>query len=56
MRWRLLAAALALATVPLGQEIAAVAELACLFAFVLGCLLLELRSRAPGHRAGTWAA
>jgi low temperature requirement protein LtrA len=45
MRWRLLAAALALATVPLGREIAAVAELGCLFAFVLGCLLLELRAR-----------
>jgi low temperature requirement protein LtrA len=47
VRWRLLAAALALATVPLGQEIAAVAELACLFAFVFGCLVLELRRRAP---------
>jgi len=47
VRWRLLAAALALATVPLGPEIAAVAELACLFVFVLGCLLLELRARSP---------
>jgi low temperature requirement protein LtrA len=42
-RWRLLAAGLALATVPLGPEVSAVAELACLFAFVLACLFLELR-------------
>jgi low temperature requirement protein LtrA len=42
-RWRLLAAGLALATVPLGPEVSAVAELACLFVFVLACLFLELR-------------
>ena len=51
VRWRLLAAALALATVPLGPEIAAVAQLACLFAFVQVCLLLEWRARAPAHVA-----
>jgi len=47
LRWRLAAAMLALATVPLGPEIAAVAQLAGLFAFVVACLLLEWRARAP---------
>jgi low temperature requirement protein LtrA len=47
LRWRLSAAALALLTVPLGPEIAAVAQLAGLLAFVAACLLLELRERAP---------
>ncbi len=47
VRWRLAAAALALATVVLGPEIAAVAELAALFAFVMACLLAEWRDRAP---------
>jgi low temperature requirement protein LtrA len=51
-RWRLAAAALALATVALGPEIAAVAELAALFAFVMACMLLEWRARTP---AGTTA-
>jgi low temperature requirement protein LtrA len=45
VRWRLLAAALALATVALGPEIAALAELAALFVFVMACLLLEFRQR-----------
>jgi low temperature requirement protein LtrA len=53
LRWRLLAAALALATVPLGPEIAAVAQLACLVAFVLACLLMELRGRSPSPVAVT---
>jgi low temperature requirement protein LtrA len=44
-RWRLAAAGLALATVPLGPEVAAVAQLTCLFAGVLACLLLEVRAR-----------
>jgi low temperature requirement protein LtrA len=51
IRWRLLAAALALATVPLGPEIAAVAQLACLFVFVQACLVLEWRARAPAQVA-----
>jgi low temperature requirement protein LtrA len=42
-RWRLLAAALALASVALGPEISALAELAALFAAVLACLVLEAR-------------
>jgi low temperature requirement protein LtrA len=50
-RWRLLAAALALLTVPLGPEVAAVAQLAGLLAFVCACLLLELRARAPAGLA-----
>jgi low temperature requirement protein LtrA len=44
-RWRLAAAALALATVPLGPEISAVAELAALLALLLGCLAAEARSQ-----------
>jgi hypothetical protein len=40
-RWRLLAALLALASVALGPEISALAELAALFAVVLVCLVLE---------------
>jgi low temperature requirement protein LtrA len=57
-RWRLAAALLALASVPLGPEIAAVAELATLFAAVAACLVLEaltsgrgLRAAGPGQRA-----
>jgi low temperature requirement protein LtrA len=50
-RWRLAAAALALATVPLGPEIAAVAQLAGLFVFVQSCLLLEWRGRRPAGLA-----
>jgi low temperature requirement protein LtrA len=41
VRWRLAAAALALATVPLGPEVAAVAQLSSLFVFLAGCLALE---------------
>jgi low temperature requirement protein LtrA len=44
-RWRLTAAALALATLPLGTEASAVAEVAALVAVLLGCLLMELRGR-----------
>ena len=44
-RWRLVAAALALATVPLGPEVSAVAQLASLFGAVLTCLTLEMRPR-----------
>src|SRR5215211_2470489 len=40
-RWRVLAAGLALATVPLGPEVSAVAQLASLFAVVFGCLVVE---------------
>jgi low temperature requirement protein LtrA len=40
-RWRLVAAALALASVPLGPEVSAVTQLAALFAAVLACLVLE---------------
>jgi low temperature requirement protein LtrA len=52
LRWRLSAAALALLTVALGPEIAAVAQLAGLLAFVSVCLLLELRARAPAALRG----
>jgi len=51
-RWRLTAAALALATVPLGPEISAVAELAALFAVVVGCLVLELVAAPQPARLG----
>jgi low temperature requirement protein LtrA len=51
VRWRLLAAALALLTVPLGPEIAATAQLAGLLAVVCACLLLELRARAQAGLA-----
>jgi low temperature requirement protein LtrA len=44
-RWRLAAAALALATLPLGTEASAVAELAALVAVLLGCLTMELGGR-----------
>jgi low temperature requirement protein LtrA len=43
LRWRLAAAPLALAAIPLGTEVSAVAQLAALVAVLLGCLLLELR-------------
>jgi low temperature requirement protein LtrA len=45
LRWRLAAAPLALAAIPLGTEISAVAQLAALVAVLLGCLMLELRDR-----------
>ena len=45
LRWRLAAAPLALATIPLGTEVSAVAQLAALVAVLLGCLVLELRAR-----------
>jgi low temperature requirement protein LtrA len=41
VRWRLLAAGLALATVALGPEVSAVAELSSLFIVLAGCLALE---------------
>jgi low temperature requirement protein LtrA len=41
-RWRLVAAALALASVPLGPEVSAVAQLAALLGAVLCCLVLEV--------------
>jgi low temperature requirement protein LtrA len=44
-RWRLLAAALALAALPLGTEASAVAEVAALVAVLVGCLVVELRAR-----------
>jgi low temperature requirement protein LtrA len=40
-RWRLTAAVLAMATVLLGPEVPAVAQLAALFAILLGCLAAE---------------
>jgi low temperature requirement protein LtrA len=40
-RWRLLAAAVALATIPLGTEVSAMAQLAALFAALAMCLALE---------------
>jgi low temperature requirement protein LtrA len=46
LRWRLAAAPLALAAIPLGTEISAVAQLAALAVVMLGCLMLELRGRA----------
>jgi low temperature requirement protein LtrA len=46
LRWRLAAAPLALATIPLGTEISAVTQLAALVAVLLGSLLLELRTAA----------
>jgi low temperature requirement protein LtrA len=52
-RWRLVAAALALATVPVGPEVSAVAELAALFAVLMACLVLEeLGSDARRRRYG----
>jgi low temperature requirement protein LtrA len=45
--WRLLAAALALATLPLGTELSAVTQLAALFAAVSACLALEFAVRSP---------
>jgi low temperature requirement protein LtrA len=49
VRWRLLAAALALATVALGPEVSAVAELSSLFVVLASCLALEAAdvSRRP---------
>jgi low temperature requirement protein LtrA len=40
-RWRLTAAALALATVPLGHEVSAVVQLVALFAALVACLAAE---------------
>jgi len=45
LRWRLAAAPLALATIPLGTEVSAVAQLVALVAVLLGSLTLELRPR-----------
>ncbi|MFL5891514.1 MAG: low temperature requirement protein A [Solirubrobacterales bacterium] len=45
LRWRLAAAPLALATIPLGTEISAVTQLAALVAVLVACLTLELRGR-----------
>jgi|SRR5215211_686370 len=50
--WRLLAAALALATIPLGTEASAVVELGAQFVVLAGCLAMELAaesSAAPRH-------
>jgi low temperature requirement protein LtrA len=44
-RWRLAAAALALATLPLGPAASAVAEVAALVVVLVGCLTMELGSR-----------
>ena len=44
-RWRLTAAVLALAALPLGTEASAVSEVAALVAVLLGCLVLDLRGR-----------
>jgi low temperature requirement protein LtrA len=40
-RWMLVAAALALATIPVGHELSALAELASLFVVLVGCLVLD---------------
>ena len=45
LRWRLAAAPLALAAIPLGTEVSAVAQVTALVAVLLGCLMLELRGR-----------
>jgi low temperature requirement protein LtrA len=50
-RWRLVAALLALASVPLGPEVSAVAQLASLFAAVLACLVLEMLSQGRASPA-----
>jgi low temperature requirement protein LtrA len=44
-RWRLAAAALALATLPLGPEVSAAVQLAALVAVLLASLILELGGR-----------
>jgi low temperature requirement protein LtrA len=54
VRWRLLAAALALATVALGPEVAAVAELSALFVVIAGCLALEEAAARPVERVGVY--
>jgi low temperature requirement protein LtrA len=46
VRWRLLGAGLALATVPLGPDLSALGQLAALFCVVLCCLLLEAPAEA----------
>jgi low temperature requirement protein LtrA len=46
LRWRLAAAPLALAAIPLGTEVSAVTQLAALVAVLLGSLMLELRGRS----------
>jgi hypothetical protein len=51
-RWRLAAAALALATVPLGPVVSAVAQLASLFVCVAGCLTLEALTARGAAEAG----
>jgi low temperature requirement protein LtrA len=43
--WRLLAAAVALATLPLGTEISAVVQLTALFAVLAACLALEVAAQ-----------
>lgn len=40
-RWRVAAIALAVATIPLGTQISALAQLACLLAALITCLALE---------------
>ncbi len=45
LRWRLAAAPLAVAAIPLGTEVSAIAQLIALLAVLLGCLTLELRPR-----------
>jgi low temperature requirement protein LtrA len=52
-RWRLTAATLALATLPLGPEASAVAEVVALVVVLLGCLTVEVGSR---RRAATASA
>jgi low temperature requirement protein LtrA len=48
LRWRLAAAPLALAAIPLGTEVSAVAQLGVLVAVMLGSLVLELRGPSAG--------
>jgi low temperature requirement protein LtrA len=48
LRWRLAAVPLALAAIPLGTEVSAVAQLAALVAVLLGSLTLELGGRPTG--------
>ena len=52
LRWRLAAAPLALATIPLGTEVSAVTQLAALVAVLLVCLMLEARARPAAVAAG----
>jgi low temperature requirement protein LtrA len=47
--WRLVAAALAIATLPLGTEVSAMAQLSALFVVLAVCLALEFSAKGPRH-------